>query len=133
MSLSDTVPLPVNLERINVLIVEDERISRQALAALMAASGYDTEAMASGEEALEAVRLGSHPDIVLVDLDLPGMNGFDFIGELRQVEPNVFPVLITAANAESVLQTVQQRGLAYLPKPLDFATLLELLSKHSLN
>ena len=121
------------MDRINVLIVEDERISRQALAALMAASGYDIEAMGSAEEALDAVRSGAHPQIALVDLDLPGMNGLDFIGQLRQFEPDVFPVLITAANADAVQQMIHQRGLAYLPKPLDFNSLLDLLSKHSQN
>src|SRR5215203_4852527 len=81
-------------EPLNVLIVEDERVSRRALAALMTASGYTTEAAGSAEEALAAVRTeGVHPDIALVDLDLPGMNGLEFIGQLTRMEPGVFPVL----------------------------------------
>ena len=121
--------------RPNVLIVEDERVSRRALAALMSASGYQTEAAGSAEEALDAVRAeGVRPDIALVDLDLPGMNGLDLIGQLTRLEPSVFPVLITAANGDNFANVLQEKGVAYLRKPLDFSRLLSLLdSTHSPN
>ena len=115
--------------RANVMIVEDERVSRKALAALMTASGYETEALGSAEEALHAVESGVHPDIALVDLDLPGMNGLDFIGQLTQMDPGVFPVLITAANGDNLTNILQQRGVAYLRKPLDFDRLMSLLGQ----
>jgi CheY-like chemotaxis protein len=119
--------------RANVLIVEDERVSRRALAALMSASGYDTEAAGSAEEALNVVRSGTRPDIALVDLDLPGMNGLDFIGQLTRLDPAVFPVLITAANGERLSSMLADRGVAYLRKPLDFDRLLSLLDEKSPN
>jgi CheY-like chemotaxis protein len=109
------------------MIVEDERVSRRALAALMSANGYKTEAVGSAEEALHAVESGLRPDVALVDLDLPGMNGLDFIGQLTQRDPDVVPVLITAANGETLAQTLQQRGVEYLRKPLDFDRLMSLL------
>jgi CheY-like chemotaxis protein len=113
--------------RANVLIVEDECVSRKALTALMTASGYRTNASATAEEALESLGAGPKPDIALVDLDLPGMNGLDFIGRLTERDPAIFPVLITAANGEHLPQLLRQRGVAYLRKPLDFATLLSVL------
>ncbi len=123
----------IKTSRANVLIVEDERVSRRALAALMSASGYETEAAASAEEALSAVESGVHPDIALVDLDLPGMNGLDFIGQLTQLDPAVFPVLITAANGDNLATMLQQRGVAYLRKPVDFDRLMNLLSEKPAN
>ena len=115
--------------RPNVLIVEDERVSRRALAALMAASGYTPEAAASAEEALDAVRGDAvHPAIALVDLDLPGMNGLELIGQLTRMEPSVFPVLITAANGEGLTEHLREQGVAYLRKPVDFSRLLSLLN-----
>lgn len=128
-ALQDHDGSPVDPEpRPNVLIVEDERVSRRALTALMAASGYATEAAGSAEEALDAVRAeGVHPDIALVDLDLPGMNGLELIGQLTRIEPSVFPVLITAANGESLASHLREQGVAYLRKPLDFSRLLSLL------
>jgi two-component system response regulator FlrC len=119
--------------RTNVMIVEDERVSRRALAALMSASGYETEALGSAEEALYAVEAGVHPDIALVDLDLPGMNGLDFIGQLTKLDPDVFPVLITAANGDNLTSLLRQRGVAYLRKPLDFNRLMNLLGGRAPN
>ncbi len=115
--------------RPNVLIVEDERVSRRALAALMSALGYKTEAAASAEEALDAVHSGTHPDIALVDLDLPGMNGLDFIGRLSEIDPAVFPVLITATHGDRLSSLLATRGVAYLRKPLDFDRLLSLIDE----
>jgi two-component system response regulator FlrC len=120
--------------RPNVLIVEDERVSRRALTALMAASGYATEAAGSAEEALAAVRADAvHPDIALVDLDLPGMNGLELIGQLTRMEPSVFPVLITAANGDSLTHRLREQGVAYLRKPVDFGRLLSLLNTKTAN
>ena len=119
---------PDKPHRPNVLIVEDERVSRRALAALMSANGYQTEAAGSAEEALDVVRdEGVRPDIALVDLDLPGMNGLDLIGQLTRLDPGVFPVLITAANGENLASVLRERGVAYLRKPLDFGRLMTLL------
>lgn len=115
--------------RPNVLIVEDEQMTRQALAALMIASGYQAQATGSAEEALSVLESGSHPDIALVDLDLPGMNGLDFIGRLARYEPTAVPVLITAANSEQLAQILRQRGVVYMRKPLDFSRLLTILGE----
>ncbi len=120
--------------RANVLIVDDERISRRALTVLMAANGYQTAAAGSAEEALNSVKTdGVRPNIALVDLDLPGMNGLELIGRLMQMDPTVFPVLITAANGEKLAQRVHEQGVAYLRKPLDFRRLLSLLDAKTPN
>jgi two-component system, NtrC family, response regulator AtoC len=111
----------------HILIVEDERVSRRALATLLTASGYQTAALGSAEDALRAIHEGVHPDIVLVDFDLPGMNGLDLIGRLTQLEPSVIPVLITSANGEHLAWQLHRHGVAYFRKPLDFNRLLLLL------
>src|SRR6266513_2896439 len=85
-----------------VLIVEDEALSRRALARLLTDSGYRVEAVASGEEALRELRHGPAPQVALIDLDLPGMDGAEFIQKLREQAPSVEPILITAADAERV-------------------------------
>ncbi len=55
------------------------------------------------------------------------MNGLELIGKLVRMEPGVFPVLITAANGEKLSETLHERGVAYLRKPVDFKRLLALL------
>ena len=117
--------------RAAVLIVEDERVARRALAALLAASGFETCVAESAEEAL---RLLADKDdladrrIALVDLNLPGMNGVDFIARLERIDPGAFPVLMTAASDDAVGEAVGNRNLVYLRKPLDVDQLLNVIA-----
>src|SRR5882724_5202578 len=76
-----------------ILIVEDERISRQALASLLDSSGYHSEACESAEEALNRIGMGEGPRFALVDVDLPGMSGLELISRLEQLSPETVSVL----------------------------------------
>jgi CheY-like chemotaxis protein len=111
---------------VQVLIVEDELGTRNTLAALLAAIGYTTHAVGSAELALERLAEGDVPEIALVDLDLPGMNGAEFIEQLATRQPCVFPVLITAASPDRVASLLASDVL-HLRKPLDFKELLRIL------
>jgi len=110
-----------------VLIVEDEHVARRALGSLLKASGYDTRAAESAEEALGLLRNQPAPRIALVDLNLPGMNGIDFIGRLEQIAPSVHAVLMTGAGDETLAQALRDRHVPYVRKPLDFSRLLMLI------
>jgi CheY-like chemotaxis protein len=115
---------------LNVLIVEDEMFARNALAALLKGMGYSTRAVDSAELALERISEGERPEVALVDLDLPGMNGAEFISRLATLQPWVFSVLISAASQERVAAVLKQ-GTPYLRKPLDFQELLKVLDSRS--
>jgi len=119
----------LNRPKFDVLIVEDEPISRKALSALVEARGYHTDSVASAEDALKRFAQNGIPGIVLVDLDLPGMSGMDLIKRLQALNPKVFPVLITAAPGEQVEHLRRQHPVAYLRKPLDFDRLMTLISE----
>ena len=111
-----------------ILIVEDESVSRRALVSLLQSSGYDTLDAASAEEALELVRKEGLPDVALVDLNLPGMNGLEFIRELEKNDSHVYSVLVTAAEPETVASTQPPTTPdKYFRKPLQFEDLLGLL------
>jgi CheY-like chemotaxis protein len=114
-----------------VLIVEDEHVARRALSMLLASSGYVIRAVGSAEEALrilEGEESAIPPQVALVDLHLPGMNGLDFISRLEQMEPAILPVLITAAGEDIVGDAVRDRQLVYLRKPLDVGELLTIIT-----
>ena len=124
-----------NLKRVDVcptvLVVEDERVARRALATLLTANGFPTAVAESAEEALRLLRefqQTGHPRIALVDFNLPGMNGLDFISQLGQMEPGVFPVLMTASSEDVVSEAVRDRNLVYLRKPLDLGELLTVIT-----
>jgi CheY-like chemotaxis protein len=114
----------------NVLIVEDELVARHALAALLVGAGYSTRSVASAESAFERIDSGERLEFALVDLDLPGMNGAEFIARLAAQQPWVFSVLISAASPSRVASVLAQ-GVPYLRKPLNFQELLKVLDAHS--
>ena len=113
----------------SVLIVEDERVARRALGCLLASSGYATQAAESAEEALDLLhRRPGAARVALVDLNLPGMNGVEFIRRLEQIDPSIQPVLMTAAGDEALAKALSERAVPYVRKPLDFLHLLTLIN-----
>lgn len=99
-----------------ILIVDDEPEVRRMLASYCRAEGYDALEAADGTAALEAVRHSS-PELVLLDVGLPGRDGFDILAELRRVS-NV-PVIMLTARSEETDRVVGLRVGAddYVTKP----------------
>ena len=117
-----------------VLIVEDEKVSRMALAALLRSHGYSAQAVGSAEEALQLLDDGYLPDVALVDLDLPGMSGEQFLRRLSRETPSVDALLLTAADEDRVdrLSSISKdRPVLHLRKPIDFKQLLSILHSRS--
>jgi DNA-binding NtrC family response regulator len=110
-----------------ILIVEDEHVARRALGALLAASGYRPKAAESAEEALRLLQNQPAPRVALVDLNLPGMSGIDFINRLEQINPSVYAVLMTGAGDETLAAALRERHVPYVRKPLDFSRLLAVI------
>ena len=112
-----------------VLIVEDDAVSRRTLSRLLSAHGYSAESTGSAEEALKRIDRDGAPRLALVDLDLPGMDGLEFINRLGRLDPSVTPVLVTAAGEDDLVAALHERDIAYLRKPIDFGELLALMSR----
>lgn len=113
-----------------VLIVEDEGVSRRALATLLAANGYTADAVESAEEALEHVAREGAPKYALIDLDLPGMSGAELIQQMSQIpkeHKSLKYVLITAVDRERLDPFLRRFGVTHLRKPLNFNDLLSVL------
>jgi two-component system, OmpR family, response regulator len=114
----------------DILVVEDEKLSRLALGMLLAAEGYNTIATESAEEAVEVLLSdGSAPTIVLIDLDLPGMSGAELLAYLKKLAPLIRPVLVTAACEERITCAIGKNNVRYLRKPIDFMDLLGILKE----
>lgn len=114
-----------------VLIVEDEAMSRRALSSLLGVLGYSIIATSSAEEALSVVRAGASPDVVLVDIDLPGMSGLELIPKLRTLRPDIQPVIISATYRERLEKAGDDLNVPFLSKPFLLPDLLELLRGHT--
>jgi len=115
-----------------VAIVEDERISRNALAALLSGHGYQTQAFESAEEMLNSVdsKNSEAPKALLVDVNLPGMSGLQLLAQLRRKFPDLYAVLITAADDEHIRRFCRENPVTYMRKPVNLPQLLGLLQQH---
>ena len=117
-------------DAVRVLIVEDERVSREALGYLLSRCGYRVELAESAEHALALIQRRIRPDVVLLDVDLPGMDGLELLKRLRATMPDVTPILLTGADRDTVWPATS-RGVPYLRKPIDFDDLLEVLDSRT--
>jgi len=112
-----------------VLIVDDEENTRIGLVKLLAQEGYDAKAVADGFEALEYLNDGGI-DLVITDINMPGMNGLVFLRELNQTYPEIKVVMITAyGGVGSYLESMNLGALEYLHKPVKLKDLKAVLSK----
>ncbi len=116
-----------------VLIVEDEQHLRDGLRFNLEAEGYTVEAFADGETALQklttAAAEATHFDVVVLDVMLPGIDGFTVAAELRRAGQFVPILMLTArGRPEDVLRGFEAGADDYLPKPFELAILLARLS-----
>jgi FixJ family two-component response regulator len=117
--------------RPRVYLVDDDGSVRKALRRLLAAAGHEVSAFASAHEFLEAVPLDAEGVLVL-DLRMPGMDGFELHRQLGEANSPLKVILITAF----VLPGDCERGLrlgavGFLVKPFDEAELLTLIAQSS--
>lgn len=125
---------PPSEPRATIFIAEDNPILRQGLDRALSASGYEVATAATGEEALEMLESGSvTPDLLLLDVMMPGMSGFEVLRRL-QAHPRrrEMPVLmITAATDEGLRILARQEGARdLLIKPFRLGELLERIEAH---
>ncbi|MGH7480936.1 MAG: sigma-54-dependent transcriptional regulator [Longimicrobiales bacterium] len=112
--------------RPKILIVDDETSILNTLEILLRGEDFDVDVAQSGREALE--RLGdAAPDIVLTDVRMPGVSGIDLLAAVRERDPEIPVILMTAqASLQSAVQAVNQGAFYYLQKPFGNGDLVAL-------
>ncbi|MEW6673631.1 MAG: sigma-54 dependent transcriptional regulator [Thermodesulfobacteriota bacterium] len=102
-----------------ILIVDDEKIMRESLAGWLLRDGHDVETAKSGEEALEKLSATRY-NILLLDIKMEGISGLDVLKHLKENDPDVAVVMITAYGSISTAIEAMKNGAAdYLLKPFD--------------
>jgi FixJ family two-component response regulator len=101
-----------------IAVVDDEESVRRALARMLSASQFETEAFASGAEFLDALRTRT-PDCAILDYQMPGMNGRDVQRHLARAQIRL-PIIVVTAHDQPALreQCLADGAAAYLAKPL---------------
>jgi DNA-binding NtrC family response regulator len=102
-----------------ILVVDDEAEQRRLLGGFVGSLGFRAQEASSPEEALEAIRART-PDMVLLDVRLPGMSGIEALAEIRKVADKLPVLLITAyADLRQAVAAVKGGADDYLAKPVD--------------
>ncbi len=110
-----------------VLIVDDEPAIAELIDQHLAA-GYRTVTAADGVEGLATFR-GERPDVVLLDINMPRMDGIQAQQQMHELDPTVPVVMLTAVQDVSLLATALEHGaFSYLPKPFKTAYLMHIVA-----
>lgn len=121
---------PASAKACHILVVEDEESIMTMLQLLLEMRGYSSTAATDGEEALHYLReTATAPDLILLDLQMPGMDGRAFL-EIRQAVPEwqAIPVILLSASHD--VTAVQQLDVqASIRKPFDPDQMLDLVER----
>lgn len=106
-----------------ILVVDDDRSVRELLTRLLVGEDYFVLPAASGPEALRIATAGKI-DLVLLDLNMPGQNGWDTFERLTAADP-LIPIIIITARSNQLFAALASGVGALLEKPLDFPKMLQ--------
>ncbi len=107
------------MKRARILVVDDELIMRESLSGWLQRDGHEVETAASGEEALDKIKEVRF-DILLVDIKMEGMSGLDVLKRVKDDDPDVAIVMITAfGSISTAIEAIKNGAFDYLLKPFD--------------
>ncbi|MDI3534957.1 MAG: two-component system, response regulator, stage 0 sporulation protein [Thermosediminibacterales bacterium] len=113
----------------SILVVDDQVGIRRLLYELFNSSGYNTHVAANGVEAVEKVKKES-PNVVILDMKLPGMNGIEILQKLKDVSPQTKVVMMTAYGEKDTIQQALDLGaVCHFFKPFDVIELKQKISE----
>lgn len=126
---ADTPPRTARSAPPVVLLVDDEKAFADTLAFRLQTRGFSTAVVYRGEDALELLD-GPELEVVLLDLNMPGLHGFDALRRIKERRPDLEVILLTGEADLSVAAKGMRRGAGdYLLKPVDCEVLFESLAK----
>jgi DNA-binding NtrC family response regulator len=114
-------------QRRRILIVDDEPLIVEVLKEHLKLS-YDVETVLSGADALDAVSR-QRPDVVLLDINMPRMNGIEVLKTLKRMDASIAVIIVTANEKIALAgETLTYGAFGYVPKPFDFRYLDHMLA-----
>ena len=110
-----------------ILVVDDEFSSRETLKGVLEDKGYKVSTAEDGLTAIEMARK-THFDMVLIDVVMPGIDGFQTLGEIKKIDPETKAIMMTGHDVEHFVEKAISLGaFAHLSKPIDMVDLLQLV------
>ena len=117
-----------DVDRKRILVIDDDLPLRGMLAAALRKHGFQVLLAGDGEEGQRAVNI-HNPHVILLDLAMPRVNGWDFLQRLRETgKIGTVPIIVVSAHLRVDPQAVLQMGVsAILPKPFNLPELIDLI------
>ncbi len=112
---------------IKVLLADDEMLIRWSLYQTLRRAGYNVTIASDGNKTIEEIKTTNF-NFVLIDMRMPGMDGFSIAEEVKRCSPKSRVILMTAFGSEEIEKRAFEMGIMYLPKPLDLDKIMEILN-----
>lgn len=111
-------------EKSKILLVDDEPGMQRYIKTLLEVEDHEVETAATGEQALELLQKGLQPNLVLLDLLMPGIDGIETLEAMRKLQPKVKVVMLSCVNeTKKVVQAMRLGAVDYITKPFQKAEL----------
>jgi two-component system response regulator AtoC len=111
-----------------ILVVDDERPLVEIVVDQFAATGYVVETATSGLDAIRAIER-ARPDVVLLDIKMPNMNGIEVLKTIMELDPSIVVIMMTGNTDLSLtVEALRNGAFGYVPKPFDFRYLQHLIA-----
>jgi len=115
------------MEKMRVLLVDDETEFVTALAERLSLRGFVTETAFSGEEALGKISQ-SRPEVVLLDMLMPGMSGLEVLKQIKRDHPEIKVILLTGRGSWDGIQGIREGAYDCLMKPIQIEELMQIMA-----
>lgn len=113
------------MKNTKVLIVDDEVEFASTLAERLQLRGYDAKSVYCAEDAFASVK-SEPPDVILLDLKMPGMSGIEILMTVRTFAPNIYVILLTGhMDVEKEIEGISLNNFDYIMKPVDIKELMQ--------
>ncbi|MBI5870750.1 MAG: response regulator [Actinobacteria bacterium] len=113
------------MDAIEILLVDDEVEFAETLAERLRLRSFNVTVAGRADEALYAMDSGLKPDVVLLDIRMPGLDGLDALGEFKVRDPEIEAILLTGHGAAaSSIEGMKRGAFDYLMKPIDIGELI---------
>ena len=113
----------MELPKAKILVVDDEANVLLTVSSILRQEGYEVDSADGGAKALASIRERFY-DLVLTDMNMPGIGGMDVLAEVQKRSPNTVTVVITGyGSLDSALKAIQLGAYEYLLKPTEVAEL----------
>ncbi len=117
---------------VRIMIIEDDEEMRSLLKDFFEEEGFETDSVSNGVDALKVLS-GDHFDLVITDLQMPGLTGLDILPTIRRLKPETPIIVMTAYGSEDLRRRTLERGATiYLEKPIRLSQLKTLIREVSL-